>query len=494
MASIFQSDLVFFLPYSYFFFFCLLGLATFSSFTAYPVSSGHLAKQFSYFSLVGVLISTILLNVSFSYSTSNVLFGFFSSPFLLIYANIILFGLTLVLVTFASYSQWSNLSNFEVPFFFSMATLASLLIVISGDLLTIYLSLELQALALYVIASSRTNSTYSVESGLKYFVMGSFASCILLLGFSILYGLTGTLSLSELTVTVTYADKYYLNASVFASVLVVSGLLFKVGSAPFHFWVPDVYAGAPLVVTTFFALVPKISAWVIIVKILVSLISPFSFYFSNFFSFVSILSLIIAAYGAVSQNSLRRLIAYSAVGQTGYLILSIGTYSSEGLVSNLFYLIVYVLTLSPIFVLISVLQPRYSDGIQIDSLKSLPFVYSYNPLSAVLFVVAFLSLAGIPPLAGFFSKLYVFYSIVMTNNIMLAILALLLSVVGAAYYLKVVRTTFSFKRKESHFFFYDFSRPSAYVFISTSLLSLFIPFWGADLSYIVHNSLLFGVL
>lgn len=494
MNSIFTSDLIFFVPFAYLVSFVLVGLAVFVTYSGSYVSAGHLPQQFSRFLVVGTLLSTALLNIAGADFKNHALNMVFSSPFLTLYSNIVLLGFVISLLLYSAYSQFSRTSAFEVPFFFAIVTLSTLVIILSQNFLLIYLSLELQALSLYVLAASRMNSTYSVEAGLKYFVLGSFASCLLLLGFSFLYGLSGTFSFFDLYCFSSTADLNYQYNLVFAFLVVVCGFLFKVGAAPFHFWVPDIYAGSSLVVTSFFALVPKVASWVVLAKLSYCSMVFFQFYFGNVFVLVGLLSVIIGAYGALSQLSIKRLLAYSAVAQAGYLLLALSSGANEGLEANIIFLIVYVLTLCPIFVALSTLRLAYSNGEPLDSVENLAFLYKHSSLLGVLFIFSFLSLAGFPPFAGFFSKLFVFYSLINTRMLLLAFFTLVVSVVSAVYYLRVVRFSFIFKDEKTYLLFYETTRPLLYFYVFSVLL-LSTPFlWVEDLYVMVKSLIIFRLI
>lgn len=462
----------------------LSGLTLFSGYGGLNRSSGRLlVHQAGAFLVLTLLCSLLLLLPIFSLT----FFGLFSSlvfsPFVSSYALLAVLAAVASLLLYMGYSSYSDLNQFEIPFFLVFATLATLVIFFSNDYLVAYLGLEFQALVLYVLAASRVNSTYSTEAGLKYFVLGSFASCLMLLGISFLYGATGLLNFTDFSLFFASPgfSQEQRQACVLAFLLIVLGLLFKVGAAPFHFWVPDVYTGSSVVVTAFFATLPKLAAWVFLLKLAVSSLYTFVDFFANFFVFSGLFSLVVGAYGAVSQTSLKRILAFSAIAHTGYLLLGLAAFQTSGIISNFVYLFVYLLSIFPIFCLISFYFPAFISSTAIDSVYGLRYLYKHNRTAGLLLVLSLFSLSGIPPFSGFFAKLYVFFSLLSAGYVYTAAFALFLSTASAVYYLKSVRFAYFFRDSRGFLLFNEISRFGAYMVSLFFVLNVSFVLWGSDL-------------
>ena len=483
MVLSFYNECLVAVPYLFIIVFFLLGLTIFSSYNSYKRSGGlPLASQTSLFFILGLFLYAVTFLPYFVVSIYTNFSGLVFSSFLSGYIFLVLSFSGVVLTLYTHYAAKFDLEAYEVPIFIVVVTLSTVLLITVSDCLSMYLVLELQALALYVLATTRVNSTFSTEAGLKYFVMGSFASCLLLFGISLLYGLTGLFSFSEISLlllmlndTLEFSSSGFLLAFLFISI----GLFFKVGAAPFHSWVPDVYTGAPLVVTMFFSLVPKIGAWVLLVKLSYNCFAAYSAFFSSVFLSVGVLSLVIGVFGAVYQVSLKRLLAFSAISHTGYMLLGLSTFHFEGFVSNLFYLSVYVLSLAPVFLILGTYGTRF-DSSPMDSIYGLKNIYKFSPLLGLILTSSLFSLAGLPPFCGFFGKLYIFYTLVSSGFFGVSILALLLSSGSAVYYLKLVRFNLFFKDMVNRLFLLEVNRAVAYVIVVLFSLNLLFFAWGAD--------------
>lgn len=482
MVLSFYNECIVAVPYLFIVVFFLVSLTVFSSFNTYKRSSGvPLGSQISLFFILGLFLYTVTFLpyflVCFYTSFSNLLL----SSFLGGYVFLVLSLVGVVLVFYTHYAVKFDLDSYEVPIFIILVTFSTLFLVTVSDFLSLYLGLELQALALYVLATSKVNSTFSTEAGLKYFVMGSFASCLLLFGISLLYGVTGLFNFSEISLLLLLSKSTGFDSSGFllSFLFISTGLLFKVGAAPFHSWVPDVYSGVPLVIAMFFSVVPKIGAWVLLVRLTYSCFSVYTTFFSSFFVSVGLLSLLIGVFGAVYQVSLKRLLAFSAVSHTGYMLLGLSTFHYDGFVSNLFYLFTYVLSLAPIFLILGVYSTRYNST-PIDSIYGLKNIYKFSPFLGLIFVSSLFSLAGLPPFCGFFGKLYIFYTLVSSGFLGVSVVALLLSAGSAVYYLKLIRFNLFFKDSVNRLFLLEINRVVAYAIVILFFLNISFFAWGAD--------------
>lgn len=484
MTNLFFLDFLFLLPQVFAVVSVLTGLTLFSAYGSFTRSVGlSLQVQCIVFLLLSSVLFLLLLAPVAFFSSFGLFSSLLFSPFLNFYALLAILATTLTLLLYGSYTKDSDLVQFETPFFVIFTTLASIVIFFSNDFLIAYLGLELQALVLYILAASRVNSTYSTEAGLKYFVLGSFASCLLLLGISFLYGVVGTLNFTDLSLFFASSSELsstYANACLLSLLLIVLGLLFKVGAAPFHFWVADVYTGSPIVITAFFAVVPKLAGWVLLLKLSTFVLSAFVDFFSILFVLTGLLSLLIGSFGAVSQSSLKRILAFSAVAHAGYLLLGIAAFQTVSLVSNALYLFVYTLSLLPIFAILIVYFPRNISSNAIDTVYGLRYLYKQNRVAALILVFSLFSAAGVPPLSGFFAKLYVFFAVVSANYITVAALALLLSSASAVYYLKVVRFAFFFRNFRTSLLLQEITRPAAYTIALLFVLNISFFAWGSD--------------
>jgi NADH-quinone oxidoreductase subunit N len=316
-----------------------------------------------------------------------------------------------------------------------------ILLVESYDFLIMYLAIELQSLCLYVLATFKRNSQYSTEAGLKYFILGALSSGILVFGCSLIYGLTGSTNfeyLNDLLIdTGLKSDEISIGLSV-GIIFIAVGLLFKIAAAPFHMWAPDVYEGAPTIVTAFFAIVPKISVLGLFIELFLETFYGLINEWQQIIIFSAMSSMIIGAIGAIDQKKIKRLLAYSAIGHMGYILISLASASIEGIQALILYIIIYMIMSINIFSLILSLYKK-NDNKRIIYITELTGLAKENPLLAITLAITVLSMAGIPPLAGFASKLYVFFSAIASSMYLLAIIGVLTSVIAAVYYIRLIK-------------------------------------------------------
>ena len=317
-----------------------------------------------------------------------------------------------------------------------------------------YMGVELQSLGLYILATLKQNSIYATEAGLKYFVLGAFASCILILGISIIYSFTGLINFSEISLfllNVESTDVFY--KGIFLGMLFIFvSFIFKVGGAPFHVWLPDVYEGVSTLVTTLFALVPKIVIFNLMLKISSMLGQFFVIEFQYIFIFTSFLSILVGSIGALYQTTIKRLLSYSAIGHTGFILLVLSISTLQGIASLVFYIIVYYFITLNIFTIILQLQQRNGIG-SIKYINNFNFIYKTNKMLGISLVIIFFSIAGIPPFSGFFSKLFVFLAAIQQQYFFIAFYTIFLSVIASVYYLKVIRNIMISKVIKKYFLF-----------------------------------------
>jgi NADH-quinone oxidoreductase subunit N len=324
---------------------------------------------------------------------------------------------------------------FEYAILVLLSTLGMMVLISAGDLITLYLGLELMSLALYVVASSNRDNAKSTEAGLKYFVLGALSSGMLLYGASLVYGFTGTVSFAGIAV----AAKTGSIGIIFGIVFVLAGLCFKVSAVPFHMWTPDVYEGAPTPVTAFFASAPKVAAMAVFVRVAMTAFPGITNEWQQIVVFVSIASMALGSFAAIGQRNIKRLMAYSSIGHMGFALVGLAAGTAEGAQGVLVYLAIYVaMTLGSFAIIIAMKR----NGQAVEQISDFAGLSRTNPLLAFFFAMFLFSLAGVPPLAGFFGKFYVFLAAIHANLFTLAVVGVLCSVVGAFYYLSIVKVMY----------------------------------------------------
>lgn len=334
------------------------------------------------------------------------------------------------------YNRREGFDRFEYPVLMVFAALGMAMMVSANDLISLYLGLELQSLSLYVLAAIRRDSVRSTEAGLKYFVLGALSSGLLLYGASLIYGFTGTTNFETIAgVMVDHGGGAPIGV-VFGIVFVAAALAFKVSAAPFHMWTPDVYEGAPTPVTAFFAAAPKFAAMALFVRVLVEPLGALVADWRQIVVFVAIASMAIGAFAAIAQTSIKRLMAYSSIGHVGYALVGLAAGDETGVRGVLVYMAIYVIMNLGAF---AVILSMKRDGKMVEKIEDLAGLSRTQPLLAAGLAVAMFSMAGIPPLAGFFGKLYVFLAAVSAGLYLLAVIGVVASVVGAYYYLRIVK-------------------------------------------------------
>jgi len=334
-----------------------------------------------------------------------------------------------------------KLLKFEYPVLVLLATTGMLLMISANDLISLYLGLELQNLALYVIAAFRRDAVKSSEAGLKYFVLGALSSGLMLYGASLVYGFTGATTFPRIAEAVQVLAKAGTIdvGLVFGLVFLLAGLAFKIAAVPFHMWTPDVYEGAPTPVTTFFAAAPKSAAMAMILRLVLGAFPDAGGQWKQIIVFLAMASMVLGAFAAIGQTNIKRLMAYSSIANMGYALVGLAAGSVAGVQGVLIYLAIYLAMTLGAFACILSMRRAEGSVEEIDELKGLA---QNNPPMAFLLAMLFFSLAGVPPLAGFFAKFYVFTAAVQANLWPLAVVGVLSSVVGAYYYLKVVKVMF----------------------------------------------------
>ena len=356
--------------------------------------------------------------------------------------TLILIGSLASIVMYHSSREDLNINLFEYPILILLATIGMMIMVSANDLIAIFIGLELQSLTLYVLAALNRNHLASSEAGLKYFLLGALSSGLLLFGLSYIYGFTGNTNLNLISTTVTSGNIGLIIGIVF----VCSGIAFKVSAVPFHMWTPDVYEGAPTPVTAFFALAPKVAAIALAVRFLIVGFGDIAFDWQQIIIFLSIVSMVFAAFAAIAQKNIKRLMAYSSIGHVGYALIGLACGTSQGVSSLVIYLSIYLIMNIGVF---SFILSMKNKGEYYENISDLSGLYKTHPYYSVIITILMFSLAGIPPLAGFFGKFYIFIAAIESNLLLLAIVGILASVIGAFYYLRIIKVIYFDESKNS---------------------------------------------
>ena len=382
----------------------------------------------------------------------------------------------LVLFSSTDYVKKNNIDKIEYPIIILSSTLGMILMISSYDLIIFYLGLELQSLSLYILSSFKRNEHKSTEAGLKYFVLSALASGILLYGCSLIYGFTGSTNFEVISKNLNESNI----GAVFGIVFIIVGLAFKVSAVPFHMWTPDVYEGSPTSVTSFFALVPKIAALTVFIRFMYVPFINVIDQWQTIVVFLSIASMILGAIAAIGQNNIKRLMAYSSIGHMGYALAGIAAGTNSGVQSTMIYLTIYLVMNLGAFGCIFMMK---RENIFCENINELSGLSKNHPALALSFLIILFSLAGIPPLAGFFAKFYVFMAVIESKMYTLAIVGLITTVVSAFYYLRIIKIIYFDKPKKPFDENVDFGLK-----ISLILSSLLI------LIYFIYPSLLIDVV
>ncbi|MBS0276282.1 MAG: NADH-quinone oxidoreductase subunit NuoN, partial [Proteobacteria bacterium] len=347
---------------------------------------------------------------------------------------LILLGSASTLLMAQDFFKTAGIDKFEFPVLVLLSTVGMMLMVSASNFIGLYMGFELQSLALYVLAAFHRDSLRSTEAGLKYFVLGALASGMMLYGISLIYGFTGTTDFAAIAHLVTAANVGI--GLIFGIVFLITGLAFKIAAVPFHMWSPDVYEGAPTPITAFFFMSPKVAAMMLFVR---TLIEPFPGAFHQWQQIIvviSVLSMGLGAFAAIGQANIKRMMAYSSIGHMGYALLGLAAGTAQGVQSVLLYMTIYLVTNAGAFACILAMRRK---GEQVETIADLAGLARTQPRLAFVFSALMFSLAGIPPLAGFFAKFYVFMAAIGAHLYIAAVLGVLASVVGAYYYLRIVK-------------------------------------------------------
>ena len=391
-------------------------------------NSYNLVTKLTFFTIV---VSVILI-VNNDVSAKVFLDSFTSNPFTNFIKILILISTIFILYSSQNFIKDNNINKFEYPIIILLSVLGMFFMVSSNDLILFYLGLELQSLSLYILATIDRDNLRSSESGIKYFILSALSSGLLLYGCSLLYGFTGTTNFDIIANQITSSDR----GSIFAMVFILVGLAFKISAVPFHMWTPDVYEGSPTSVTSFFAVAPKVAGLAILIRFMQIPFENILIEWQTIIVFISIASMILGAVAAIGQKNIKRLMAYSSIGHIGYALAGVATGNISGYSSSIIYITIYVIMNIGAFACIFLMKKKGKYTEEIDDLSG---ISKKHPMLAISFLIILFSLAGIPPLGGFFAKFYIFMSVIENEMFVLAIIGLLTTVISAFYYLRIIK-------------------------------------------------------
>ena len=392
---------------------------------------------------VAALSIGIVLLAAFDPGEAHTFAGqFVSDDFALYMKVLILLGAALCLIMSPGFLRDEGIERFEFPVLALFSTVGMLMMISANSLLALYLALELQSLPLYVLTAFHRDQTRSTEAGLKYFVLGALASGLLLYGCSLVYGFTGTLSfdlLAQVFEVAPGAAPPVNYGALIGLVFIAAGLAFKMAAVPFHMWTPDVYEGAPTPVTAFLAAAPKVAAIGLTLRVFFDAFGDWADQWRQIAVFISVASMLLGAFAAIGQTNIKRLLAYSSIGHMGYALVGLAAGTAAGAQSVLIYMAIYMVMTIGTFGCVLLMR---RNGQAVENIDDLAGLARTQPMLAAALAIFMFSLAGIPPLAGFFAKLYVFLAAIDADLVALAVIGVLASVVGAYYYVRIVKVMY----------------------------------------------------
>ena len=390
-------------------------------------------------SFLSIILLVAVIGLSIWQPAEGVLFngGFIVDGFARYMKFLVLGGSAFALVLSTSAAKPMGLDKFEYSILVLLATLGMMVMVSANDLMSLYVGLELQSLSLYVVAALKREDAKATEAGLKYFVLGALSSGMLLYGASLIYGFTGMTQLDQIVAAVTGAQRSV--GLIFGMVFLIAGIAFKISAVPFHMWTPDVYEGAPTPVTAFFAAAPKVAAMALIIRVVTVPFGGVTHDWQQIVIFLSIASMVLAAFAAIGQNNLKRLLAYSSIGHVGFALVGLSAGTSVGVEGVAIYMAIYIAMTICMFA--ALLSMRTADG-YVETIPQMAGLAQKRPFVAAIIAIVMFSFIGLPPLAGFFAKWQVFLAAIDAHLFFLAVVGVLASAVSAFYYLRIVKVMY----------------------------------------------------
>ena len=398
------------------------------------------SKLISLLSVIALLLALLLVSTLSSGRLMTFSNMFVSDAFAVYCKVLVLIGSALAIIISHGFLERHAMARFEYSLLILFATLGMMMMISANDLISLYVGLELQSLSLYVIAAFQRDDTRSTEAGLKYFVLGAVASGMLLYGSSLIYGFTGTTNFDQLGALFAVPGDHRTSIGViFGIVFIIAGLSFKVSAVPFHMWTPDVYEGAPTPVTAFFSVAPKIAALALFIRVMIGPFGGLAADWQQIVVLVSIASMVLGAFAAINQRNIKRLMAYSSIGHVGYALIGLAVGTEAGIKSVLIYLAIYLVMNIGVFACILCMR---REDTMVEGLQDLAGMSRTHPMLALALAILMFSMAGIPPFAGFFGKLYIFLAAIQAEFYGLAVIGVLASVVAAFYYLRIIQLVY----------------------------------------------------
>jgi len=379
------------------------------------------------------LISAIILFFTPFETQTNVNGIFVRDTFSKFFQILILLSVSCLLFMSKQYLQKNNLFKPEYPILIIFSTLGMMIMISSNNFLLLYLGLEIQSLSLYVVSSFRRDNYKSTEAGLKYFILGSLSSGLMLFGISLIYGSTGSINFEIISSMINYEG--FFPGIVAGLVFLICGFAFKASAVPFHMWTPDVYEGSPTPVTAFFATVPKLAAVGVLLRVLFDCFGPIVESWQQVIIIISVLSMFLGSVAAIGQNNIKRLMAYSSIGHIGFVLMGVASGTDKGVSAVLIYMVLYIIMNIGVFVFILNME---RNGVAVTTINSLNMYNNVSKSQTLFLTVLLFSLAGIPPLAGFFGKFFIFNAAINAGLSWLAVIGGIASVIAAFYYLRIV--------------------------------------------------------
>ncbi len=398
------------------------------------------ARMISHLGVVAFVLTGLLVFTVSGPSLSTFSGMFISDPFAVYFKVLVLIASAMALIIAQDFLEQHKIAKFEFTVLLIFATLGMLMMVSANNLLSLYIGLEMQSLALYVLASFHRDDMRSTEAGLKYFVLGAVASGMLLYGASLVYGYAGTTDFVLLAQLFEHSPETGSSLGLIVGIVfILAGLSFKVSAVPFHMWTPDVYEGAPTPVSAFFAVGPKLAAIALFIRVMVGPFGDLVGHWQQIVVLISVASMLLGAFAAINQTNIKRLMAYSSIGNVGYALIGLAVGTEAGVRGILIYMAIYLFMTTGAFACILLMR---RGGRMVENISDLAGLSKTHPLVAAALAVFMFSMAGIPPLAGFFGKFYVFMAAIEGGLYALAIIGVLTSVVGAFYYIRIIKVAY----------------------------------------------------
>lgn len=403
------------------------------------VVQGNRATSVLSWAACATMLITASLTMNVGWETRTILDGMLVfDEFSAVMKLIVLLGMVFSLALSVQYIYLERIARFEYPVLVMLAGVGMMLMLSANNMLSLYMSLELQSLSLYVLAAFHRNSLRSAEAASKYFILGALSSGMLLFGISLIYGFTGSLDFYVIRDSLSGLSKIPPGFTV-GMVFVLAAIAFKISAVPFHMWTPDVYQGSPTSVTALFAIVPKVAALGLLTRLLFVPFSPAILQWTQILYFLALASMVLGAFAGIAQSNIKRLFAYSSIGNMGYVLIALVAGNAQGVGAMMVFMVIYVFMTAGVFAI--VLHMR-RGGLAVERIDDLAGMSSYSPVLAYAMAVLMFSMSGIPPLAGFFGKFFVFQAAVAQGYYILAVLGIVASVVAAYYYLRIIKVMF----------------------------------------------------